>query len=232
MLASSRAGEPQSCARWPQEFVPALCVRPLRPSHAAASPAARLCLNPSSIPCLVPAACSPAGPPPGGTHVPSSQQTPHPQGGAQHNGGWLGGRGWQGGWERGWLALPCPASRRRQNLRALCLHIVQPCGTQVKVCCCAPCGGWTGGRFTLPGRRLLSADPELPACTADSCLPCLPSPLQDVPLLGQLLLAGGQQHVEERRWMMQVGSCGGGGSMGGQAGSSSEATPPSLCTHC
>jgi hypothetical protein len=127
-------------------------------------------------------------------------------------------------------ALPCPASRRRQNLRAFCLHIVQLCGTQMKVCCCAPCGGWTGGRFTLPCRRLLSADPELPACTADSCLPCLPSPLQDVPLLGQLLLAGGQQHVEERRWMMQVGSCGGGGSMGGQAGSSS--CPSALTADC
>jgi len=29
--------------------------------------------------------------------------------------------------------------------------------------------------------------------------------LQDVPLLGQLLMSGGQQHAAERRWMMQVG---------------------------
>lgn len=40
-------------------------------------------------------------------------------------------------------------------------------------------------------------------------LPCVPrrAPLpQDVPLLGQLLMSGGQQHVVERRWMLQVGA--------------------------
>lgn len=33
----------------------------------------------------------------------------------------------------------------------------------------------------------------------------LPPPLQDVPMLGQLLLSGGQQHAADRRWMLQVG---------------------------
>lgn len=28
--------------------------------------------------------------------------------------------------------------------------------------------------------------------------------MQEVPLLGQLLLAGGQQHASERRWLLQL----------------------------